>query len=72
MEGKNPFYENLKKYVNRDIVVAFKSGKGNLSGKLIAVNFTTLNFIIQGKDGRDYIIRDDVSYIAIEKPGDTK
>lgn len=72
MEGKNPFYEKLKKYMGKDIIVSFKSDKPTLSGKIIAVNFTTLNFIIEGTDGRDYIIRDDVSYIAIKKPGDMK
>jgi len=69
MEGKNPFYERLKEYQGKNVVVAFKSNKQALNGKIVAVNFTTLNFIVEGTDGRDYIVRDDISYIAIDKNG---
>ncbi len=63
MEGKNPYYEKIKTYIGKQVVAFLKSG-GRLEGKLIAVNFSTMNFIIEGKEA-DYIIRDDSSYISI-------
>ena len=64
-KGKNPFYEKLKKYNGKDVVVVTKSG-AELKGKLSAINFTTMNFILEGDDC-DYVIRDDVSYISIAR-----
>lgn len=64
-QGKNPFYEKLKKYTGKDVVVVMKSGT-KIKGKLTAVNFQTLNFVIEG-DSEDYIIRDDYSHILIKR-----
>lgn len=64
-KGKNPFYERLKTYVGKTVSVVTKSG-GTLKGKLVAVNFTTMNFIIEGKT-EDYVVRDDISYMSVGK-----
>lgn len=64
-QGKNPFYERLKKYTNKKVKVHLKSGK-KLEGLLVAVNFATMNFIVQGEN-EDYVIRDDVSFMEVPK-----
>ena len=70
-QGKNPFFEKLKKYINKDVKLITKSGH-KIEGKLIAVNFLQMNFIIHGNDDHDYIIRDDMSYISIKTGGEKK
>ena len=65
MEGKNPFFERLKQYMNQNVIVTLKSGS-KIEGKLVSINFLTMNFILEGKK-EDYVIRDDVSFIAIPK-----
>jgi len=67
IEKKNPFYERLKKYMDKEVTVVLKSGN-SVKGKLVAINFITLNFIIEGKI-EDYIIRDDVSVITVNRGG---
>ncbi len=66
-QKKNPFYERLKTYMNKRVTVVTKSG-AELTGKLVAVNFTTMNFIIEGPK-EDYIVRDDISYMSVKKEG---
>ncbi len=64
-DKKNPFYERLKKYMNKEVTLELKSGK-KLEGKLVAINFLTMNFIVEGKTA-DYVIRDDVAYMSIQR-----
>ena len=66
--SKNPFLEKIKKYINKEVTLITKSGH-KIEGKLIAINYSTMNFIIHGKDDCDYIIRDDVSYVTVNMGG---
>ena len=65
MEAKNPFYERIKNYIGKEVTVILKSGD-ELKGKLVSVNFSTMNFIIENKkENEDYVVRDDLSYMVI-------
>lgn len=64
-QGKNPFYERLKKFTGKQVKVHLKSGK-KLEGTLVAVNFATMNFIVEGAN-EEYVIRDDVSFMEVPK-----
>ena len=65
IKGKNPFFEQLKKYEGKEVTVHLKTG-GQFTGKLAFTNFLSMNFIVKGKDG-DYVVRDDLSYMFIPK-----
>lgn len=64
-EAGNPFFERLKKYVGKQVSVKLKSG-GDLKGTLVAVNFMTMNFILED-DKQDFVIRDDISYLSVKR-----
>lgn len=67
MTGKNPFFERLKKYVGNNVTVTLKSG-GEIRGKLVAINFSTMNFILENKNkNEDYVIRDDISVMTVRR-----
>jgi len=66
MENKNPFFDKISTYIGKNVNVIFKSGRPPLQGKLISVNFATMNFILESPES-DYIIRDDVSSIEIKR-----
>jgi hypothetical protein len=66
-EKKNPFFERLKAYQGKKATITFKSTKTVLTGRIRCMNFMTMNFVLEGDDDCDYIIRDDVCYIKIQE-----